>query len=87
MPNAASQVSGIEGVRQCIPRQLDEHTELNLILDAEDVLAPVITTLSANQTRLLSLEKREPTLEDVFMDLVGRGLDEDTSHEPDGQES
>ena len=90
MPNAAGQVSGIKGVRQCISRQLDEHTELNLILDAEDVLAPVITTLSANQTRLLSLEKREPTLEDVFMDLVGRGLDEDTSHddsyESDGQE-
>jgi len=90
MPNAAGQVSGIAGVRQCISRQLDEHTELNLILDAEDVLAPVITTLSANQTRLLSLEKREPTLEDVFMDLVGRGLDEDTSHdgayESDGQE-
>ena len=91
MPNAADQVSGIKGVRQCISRQLDEHTELNLILDAEDVLAPVITALSANQTRLLSLEKREPTLEDVFMDLVGRGLDEDTSHddsyESEAQES
>ena len=91
MPNVAGQVSGLQGVRQCISRQLEEHTELNLILDAEDVLAPVITTLSANQARLLSLEKREPTLEDVFMDLVGRGLDEDTSradsYESDGQES
>jgi len=79
LPEAASQVGGLEGVRQCIHRHLDEHTELSLILDAEDVLAPVIAALSAEGARLLSLEKREPTLEDVFMSLVGRGLDEDTS--------
>jgi ABC-2 type transport system ATP-binding protein len=85
MADAASQVCGIQGVRQCLHRHVDEHTELNLILDAEDVLAPVITALSAQQARLLSLEKREPTLEDVFVDLVGRGLDEDTNHEEDGE--
>ncbi len=82
LPDAASQVCHIEGVRQCIHRHLDDHTELSLILDAEDVLAPVIAVVSAQQARLLSLEKREPTLEDVFVDLVGRGLDEDTSHQP-----
>ena len=79
LPEATSQVCTIEGVRQCIHRHLDEHTELSLILDAEDVLAPVIAALSAQDARLLSLEKREPTLEDVFMSLVGRSLDEDTS--------
>ena len=71
-------------MRKCIQRHLDEHTELILILDAEDVLAPVIGTLSAQQARLLSLEKREPTLEDVFVKLVGRGLDEDTRQEAGG---
>lgn len=79
--DGAAQVCRIAGVRQCVPRVLDEHTELSLILDAEDVLAPVIGTLSAQHARLLSLEKREPTLEDVFMKLVGRGLDQDTSVE------
>jgi ABC-2 type transport system ATP-binding protein len=82
LPEAAGYVSEIPGVRQCISRHLDEHTELSLILDAEDVLAPVIGTLSSHQARLLSVEKREPTLEDVFVDLVGRGLDEDTSQQP-----
>jgi len=84
LPEAAGYVSEIPGVRQGISRHLDEHTELSLILDAEDVLAPVIGTLSNHQARLLSLEKREPTLEDVFVDLVGRGLDEDTSQQPPG---
>jgi ABC-2 type transport system ATP-binding protein len=83
-PEVASYVSGIPGVRQCVSRHLDEHTELSLILDAEDVLAPVIGALSNHEARLLSLEKREPTLEDVFVDLVGRGLDEDTSQQPPG---
>jgi len=82
LPDAAALVSGISGVRQCIQRHLDDHTELNMILEAEDVLAAVIAALSAQDARLLSLEKREPTLEDVFVTMVGRGLDEDTSHEP-----
>ena len=81
LPDAASQVCELEGVRQCTHRHVDDHTELNLILDAEDVLAPVIRTLSERQARLLSLAKREPTLEDVFVAMVGRGLDEDTSHQ------
>ncbi len=79
LTDAADQIGHIEGVRQCIHRHLDDHTELSLILDAENVLAPVIAALGTQQARLLSLEKREPTLEDVFVDLVGRGLDEDTT--------
>jgi ABC-2 type transport system ATP-binding protein len=80
LPEAADLVCHIEGVRQCVHRHDEECTELSLILEGEDVLAPVIARLSENEARLLSLEKREPTLEDVFMALVGRRLDEDTSH-------
>jgi ABC-2 type transport system ATP-binding protein len=84
LPDAASRVSAIQGVRQCIQRHMNDHTELSMILEAEDVLAPVITTLSEQQARLLSLEKREPTLEDVFVTMVGRSLDQDTSQQPGG---
>jgi ABC-2 type transport system ATP-binding protein len=84
LPDAASQVGHIEGVLQCTHRHVDQHTELDLILDAEDVLVPIIAALSSQQARLLSLEKREPTLEDVFIALVGRTLDVDTSHQPAG---
>jgi ABC-2 type transport system ATP-binding protein len=79
LPDAADLVCDIEGVRQCIHRHVEEHTELDLILEAEDVLASIISSLSEDHARLLSLEKREPMLEDVFVTLVGRGLDEDTS--------
>lgn len=79
LPGAAEQVCAVPGVRQCTQRHVDEHTELSLILEAEDVLASVIAALSSDGARLLSLEKREPTLEDVFVDLVGRGLGVDTS--------
>jgi ABC-2 type transport system ATP-binding protein len=81
LPDATSEVCQLDGVRQCAHRHVDDHTELNLILDAEDVLASIIRALSERQARLLSLEKREPTLEDVFVAMVGRGLDEDTSHQ------
>jgi ABC-2 type transport system ATP-binding protein len=85
MAEADGQVCGLQGVRQCVLRHVDEHSELSLILDAEDVLASVITALAAQQVRLLSLEKREPTLEDVFVALVGRSLDEDTGQQEDSE--
>ena len=56
----------------------DGQTELKLMLAQEDVLTGVLTHLTGRGSSLMSLEKREPTLEDVFTDLVGRRLDEDT---------
>ncbi len=50
------------------------------------MLAQVLAHLHRRGSSLIALEKREPTLEDVFIDLVGRGLDVDTSHHAGGQE-
>ncbi len=85
MPDGIGPICEIRGVRQCVQRAVDDLTELSFILEAEDVLAAIIATLSANGSRLVSLEKRAPTLEDVFVSLVGRGLDEDTSQAPAGE--
>ncbi len=49
---------------------------LELILAEDDVLGPVVNTLTAASIRILNLQKREPTLEDVFVDLVGRSMEE-----------
>jgi hypothetical protein len=44
---------------------------LEFILDEEAVPGRSINTLTAGRSAFLNLQKREPTLEDVFVDLVG----------------
>jgi ABC-2 type transport system ATP-binding protein len=45
---------------------------LRLALRSEDVIALVIATISARGGRILALRKLEPTLEEVFIQLIGR---------------
>ncbi len=47
---------------------------LKFILDDEAAIGAVVTALTAVQGRILGLQKEEPTLEDVFIKLVGRSL-------------
>ncbi|HEY7350266.1 MAG TPA: ABC transporter ATP-binding protein [Ktedonobacterales bacterium] len=47
---------------------------LKFILEAEAAIGSVINALTEQQGRILSLQKNEPTLEDVFVALVGRSL-------------
>jgi hypothetical protein len=63
-------------VRQAYYRPRDGRAEVDLILEEEGVIGPVISALTAHGAHILSLRKREPTLEDVFVSLVGRGLSE-----------
>jgi ABC-2 type transport system ATP-binding protein len=78
-PNKDDMIEAVPGVRQVAVAEHDGHTDLDLILAGEDVLSNVLAHLSRRGSTLISLEKREPTLEDVFIDLVGRGLNVDTS--------
>jgi ABC-2 type transport system ATP-binding protein len=64
------------GVRQVAHHAGDGKATLELILDQEDALGGVLQALTGRNVRLLNLSKREPTLEDVFVDLVGRSLEE-----------
>jgi ABC-2 type transport system ATP-binding protein len=56
---------------------------VDLQLDDDAVLGEVISTITAQGAHLVSLQKREPTLEDVFVELVGRGFSGDED-EPEG---
>ncbi len=49
---------------------------LELTLEAEAALADVIAGLNNQRARILSLQKRQPTLEDVFVKLVGLRMEE-----------
>ena len=56
-------------------RSIDGKTaELKLILEDEATIADLMSELAARKVEVLSLNKTTPTLEDVFVKLVGRGL-------------
>jgi ABC-2 type transport system ATP-binding protein len=69
-------LGGMSGVQRFTHAARDGHAELDLILADENALVPVLSAIQGAGARLLSLEKRAPTLEDVFIRLVGRGLTE-----------
>jgi ABC-2 type transport system ATP-binding protein len=66
----------LEGVRQATQDEQDGHTVLKLVLAEEDVLGAVVNTMTGNDIHILNLQKREPTLEDVFVSLVGMSMEE-----------
>jgi ABC-2 type transport system ATP-binding protein len=66
----------LRGIRRFSHEEADGQTELQFILKDENVLPPILMAIQQSQAELISLEKRDPTLEDVFISLVGRGLRE-----------
>ena len=47
---------------------------MNLVLEEDGVLGGVVVALSAMGSHILALRKSEPSLEDVFVERVGRGF-------------
>jgi ABC-2 type transport system ATP-binding protein len=56
--------------------------EVNLVLESDAALAGVVGALGSIGARIRGLRKSEPSLEDVFVELVGRGF-EDVEDTPD----
>jgi ABC-2 type transport system ATP-binding protein len=69
-------LEGVQGVRTVSHSIQDNSTTLQFVLEDDSVLGGVVTTLTTHNIRILNLQKREPTLEDVFVDLVGRSMEE-----------
>jgi ABC-2 type transport system ATP-binding protein len=67
---------GLPGVRKVTHTPQDGFSQLDLILETDDALSGVVATLTSNDIHILNLQKREPTLEDVFVDLVGSSMEE-----------
>lgn len=66
----------IPGVRKVTQRDLEGGAVLEFILEEESVLGNVVNTMTTADIRIKHLQKREPTLEDVFVELVGRSMEE-----------
>ncbi|MBL7162067.1 MAG: ATP-binding cassette domain-containing protein [Anaerolineales bacterium] len=73
---SADNFEGLPGVRKAIHAPKDGSAELDLILEKDDALGGVVNMMTSNDVHILNLQKREPTLEDVFVDLVGRSMEE-----------
>jgi ABC-2 type transport system ATP-binding protein len=67
-------LESLPGVKQLIHTEKDGSATLEFILAEEPILGSVVNTLTAENVRILNLTKREPTLEDVFVELVGRSM-------------
>jgi ABC-2 type transport system ATP-binding protein len=74
-------LSTLAGVRKVTHKAKDGSSAVELILEEERVLTSVIGALEIHHARLITLAKREPTLEDVFVALVGRSMEE-VEHAP-----
>ena len=77
-----SKLEGIPGVRKVTHRESGDSNVLSFILDEEAALAGVMNSLTESGVRIMRLDKHEPTLEDVFVNLVGRSMDEVEKEDP-----
>jgi ABC-2 type transport system ATP-binding protein len=67
----------LPGVHKVLHTRADGHSQMQFYLAEEAALAGVVDTLTRNSIRILNLQKREPTLEDVFVTLVGRKMSDE----------
>jgi ABC-2 type transport system ATP-binding protein len=74
-PGAAGvpDVQGLPGVRQVTVVESPTDVVLKVALDEDAAVGGVVQAVTAG-AKLVSLRKTEPTLEDVFIELVGHGL-------------
>jgi ABC-2 type transport system ATP-binding protein len=64
----------LAGVQRCLVREGPTAVELKVALREERAVGAVVQELLGGGSHILSLKKVEPTLEDVFVGLVGRTL-------------
>ncbi len=72
----APEIEALAEVRKATVEDVEGGARLKLALVEEAALGPVINVLTQKNVRIVNLTKREPTLEDVFVDLVGKSMAE-----------
>jgi ABC-2 type transport system ATP-binding protein len=70
------QLRAIAGVRRLVHRPAEGGATLEFMLEEESVLPAVVGWLADGGVTLRHLQNREPTLEDVFVKLVGMRMEE-----------
>ena len=71
------QLRAVDGVGAASVREEDGIDRFSLLLADDGVLTNVISAVERSGRRVTGLAKREPTLEDAFVKLVGRSMTEE----------
>ncbi len=74
--DGAAWASTLPGVQRVDTRTLDDRSELQVQLADDGGIAGVVKALADRNRRIFSLQKIEPSLEDVFVQIVGRRLED-----------
>jgi ABC-2 type transport system ATP-binding protein len=82
----AKTIEDLPEVRKATAAEHDGGATLELILVEEGALGAVVNVLNQKNVRILKLSKHEPTLEDVFVDLVGTIMADVEKGGEDGKE-
>jgi len=73
---SAAALEALPEVSKASLTEIEGGARLDLVLVAEAALAGVINVLTQKNVKVMRLNKHEPTLEDVFVELVGRSMAE-----------
>jgi ABC-2 type transport system ATP-binding protein len=68
----------LPGVRSVHRHTTADSLEYRLVLEEEEVIGTVVPAALVNGSRIRNLKKTEPSLEDVFIQMVGHGLENGT---------
>ena len=80
--NGWGDLEKLPGLHQSTTTTTPTTVEVKVALEEEPAIGAVVQKLVSSGGRILSLKKTEPTLEDVFIELVGHGLDDGTDKPP-----
>jgi ABC-2 type transport system ATP-binding protein len=72
--NGWADLAKLPGVHQSTTSTTPTTVDVKVSLEEEPVIGSVVQKLVTSGGRILTLKKVEPTLEDVFIELVGHGL-------------
>jgi ABC-2 type transport system ATP-binding protein len=80
--NGWAELGKLPGVHQSTTATTPTTVEVKVSLEQEPAIGAVVQNLVSSGAHILTLRKVEPTLEDVFIELVGHGLSENETATP-----
>jgi len=70
-------LKGVEGIREVFPRFIEKSGILRIhVRNSKEALPKIVELLISAGSEVKAIKVEEPTLEDVFLKLTGRALDE-----------